>query len=147
MIETGMQQIIIGVVLGAIPVLLSQWLSGWWGVKHRKAEVYLSNKSDSYAALFVAVHELLNSPRNELKYAAYRSAFERAKMFASDDVRKLLEGDKRPGPDTLSHSIELLRQSEDATNELRVRVRNLYSDMSKLSDACRHDMESLGLGL
>jgi hypothetical protein len=147
MAESGIQQIIIGVIIGAVPALASQWISGWWGLKHRKVEIYLSNKAASYAALFGAVHELLVSPRDELKYAAYRSAFERAKMFASDNVRIVLEGDKKPQPDTLSHSIELIRRSEDQNQELHTRIHELHRAMSRLSDACRRDFEILGLRL
>lgn len=140
MVESG----IIGVLAGGAVALAAQWVSGWWGLQHRKAEIYLSNKTSSYAALFGDVHDLLVSPHDEIKYSAYLSAFERAKMFASDDVRIILEGDKKPGPDTLSHAMQLLRGSADRNEETRVRVHELHRAMSRLSDACRRDVESLG---
>jgi hypothetical protein len=142
---TGIQQIIIGVMIGGATALVSQWLSGWWGVKHLKTNIYLSNKADAYAALFAAIHNLLPSPHNELKYAAYRSAFERAKMFASEDVRRILEGDKNPQPDTLSHAIEILRHSDEENRTVSIRVNELYYAMSRLSDAGRRDIQSLSV--
>jgi hypothetical protein len=63
-VESGSQQIVaalvgglVGALVGAFGGVLAQRVSGWWGLQHRKAEVYLSNKTDSYAALFVAIHQ------------------------------------------------------------------------------------------
>jgi hypothetical protein len=146
MAECGFQGII-AVIVGAGAVILSQWIAGRWGLKHRTAEIYLSNKADAYAALFVAIHELIYSQWDDIKYAIYRSTFERAKMFASDEVRKILEGDGKPEPGTLSHAIELLRRSEDVNKKLHVQVHDLYRAMSQLSNACRRDVERLGIRL
>ena len=78
------------------------------------------------------------------KYANYRTAFERAKMFASEEVRTILEGKKKPGPDTLDYAIQSLRRSEDEAeaNEVRIKHRNGFGRHVKLLGA--HDTISRG---
>jgi DNA repair ATPase RecN len=66
-------------------------------------------------------------------------------MYASKEIRRILEGDKKPAADTLSHAIQLLRRSEDAKEDLSIRVDELHTAMAQLSDACRSDMQKLGL--
>ena len=130
---------IIGAVVGAAASLIGQWIVGRWGLKHREADIYLSNKVTAYAELFGAVYEVNNAPRDEVKYANYRTAFERAKMFASEEVRTILEGEEKPGPDTLVYAIQRLRRSEDKAEADEVRTKEFYQAMERLSDACRRD--------
>jgi hypothetical protein len=102
----------IGAIVGTF---LSPWIAGRWGLKQRKAEIYLSQKADAYAALFKAVHDVIFSPQDAVIYSGYLTAFERAKMFASDDVRRMLEGETKSKAHTLSNAVQLLRQSESET--------------------------------
>ena len=134
---------LIGAIVGAAASLGTQWIAGRWGLKHREADIYLSNKVTAYAELFGAVYEVNNAPRDEVKYANYRTAFERAKMFASEEVRTILEGKKKPGPDTLDYAIQSLRRSEDEAEANEVRIKEFYQAMERLSDACRRDMGAI----
>lgn len=131
---------IIGAVVGAATSLIGQWIAGWWGLRHREADIYLSNKATAYAELFGAVYEVNNALGDEVKYANYRTTFERAKMFASEEVRIILEGKEKPGPDTLDYAIQRLRRSEDNAEADGVRIKEFYQAMERLSDACRRDM-------
>ncbi len=135
---------IIGALVVAVASLGGQWIVGRWGLRHRAADIYLSNKVTAYGELFGAVYEVNNAPGDEVKYANYRTAFERAKMFASEEVRAILEGkEKKPGPDTLDYAIQSLRRSEDKAEADGVRIKEFYQAMERLSDACRRDMGAI----
>ena len=135
---------IIGAIVGAAASLGTQWIAGRWGLKHREADIYFSNKVTAYGELFGAVYEVNNAPRDEVKYANYRTAFERAKMFASEEVRVILEGkEKKPGPDTLDYAIQSLGRSENKAEADGVRINEFYQAMERLSDACRKDMGAI----
>ena len=84
-------------VVGIGGTLAATYIAGRWGLKQRKAEIYFRQKADAYAALFKAVHEVIFASRDETVYIGYLTAFERAKMFASCEVRRILEGDRETG--------------------------------------------------
>ncbi len=117
-------------VVGIGGTLAATYIAGRWGLKQRKAEIYFRQKADAYAALFKAVHEVIFASRDETVYIGYLTAFERTKMFASCEVRRILEGDKKPGPDTLSNAIQLLRRSADEKEELSTRVHLVHEVMA-----------------
>jgi hypothetical protein len=74
---------------GNLGTLAATFIAGRLGLKQRKVEIYFSQKADAYAALFKAVHEVILASHDGTIYAGYLTAFERAKMFASCEVRRI----------------------------------------------------------
>jgi hypothetical protein len=139
---TGSNTALLVGLVGAAAAIAGAAVQGYFGLRQRRLDIFLTNKAQAYGSLFWHVLKLNADPHDADRYACYRASFEVAKMFASEQVRRILEGKHGPSEDSIDYAVQRLRRAP-ADEKDSVRANFFHESLKQLSDACRHDLQRL----
>jgi len=93
MSDCGNISVWIAVISGGaalIGALGSQGIASWLNLHSKKLELIYKYKGEAYADFLASVAEFALDPKNPEKYIRYLSVYEKALVFASDEVASAL---------------------------------------------------------
>lgn len=107
----------------------------WFSLRSKKLEVVYKHKSEAYNQLFDVLGAFALEPKNIDKYLTYLSAYEKALLFASNDIKSALTD--RTG---LNVSAQRLRAAEDNDELLGVQVNEWKDAVDRVAKAMHSDL-------
>jgi hypothetical protein len=132
-----------GVIITAAAALLSQWIYGYFSLKHKRTELWFTRKVDSYQRLLNVAAVFAADPSKTENYLPFIGALDAATIVASPRVSDLLIN---PSADGLSVNAQRLRASETPEELKQIQVTKWYDAMKRVSEAMREDVAGVIVG-
>ena len=118
-----------------IGALGSQGIAPWLNLHSKKLELRYKYKGEAYADFLASVAEFALDPKNPEKYLRYLSVYEKALVFASDEVASVLTG-----RDGVNVAAQRLRTAEDERELQGIQVRDWHDAITRAAAAMRMDI-------
>lgn len=129
---------LIAAVSALAGALGSQAINAWASKSLKKMEISTQIRADAYAELIAALGDFALNPKDQASYVRYLAAYQKAKVFASDEVAQHLEG-----AHGINYSAQKLRQAEAGNEEEGIKVSSWYEAVERLTSAMREDLRHL----
>ena len=113
----------------------SQGIAAWFNLHSKKLELMYKYKGEAYADFLASVAEFALDPKNPEKYLRYLSVYEKALVFASEEVTSTLTD-----PNGVNIVAQRLRSAKDENDLQKIQIKDWHDAMTRNTAAMKADI-------